>query len=156
MYKSSIDCFVHEWLRQKYYAPQVRSNRDSNPWPPDRDSTFYFPRTPILTIQPPGTSMKYYHIILEVWDEFKCMGSKIDWFTGKWYFLFKHYLDRSTMHPKFNLNGFRTTRDSEMMEISAFTINAHYYFKVVFLIHSVTSSSYKINQDSWGLPTTCS
>ena len=32
---------VQVWLRQKYYASQVRPNRGSNSWPPDHDSTFH-------------------------------------------------------------------------------------------------------------------
>ena len=30
-------------LGQKHYAPQVRPDRGSNPWPPDHDSTFHIP-----------------------------------------------------------------------------------------------------------------
>ena len=34
----------------------------------------------------------YCHIILDVWGDFKCTGSQIDWCTGNWYFWFKYYL----------------------------------------------------------------
>ena len=37
---------------QKDYAPQVRPNRDSNPWPLKYDRTFYVTETPALTTQP--------------------------------------------------------------------------------------------------------
>ena len=30
------------------------------------------------------------HIILEVWYDFKCTGSQIDWCTGNWYFWVKY------------------------------------------------------------------
>ena len=36
-------------LAQKYYAPQVRSDRGSNSWPPDHDSKFHVTETPALT-----------------------------------------------------------------------------------------------------------
>ena len=33
-------------LGQKYQAPQVRPDRDSNSWPPDHNSTFHVTETP--------------------------------------------------------------------------------------------------------------
>ena len=41
--------WVKVWLRQKYYAPQVRPDYGSNPWPPDHDSRCHVPETSALT-----------------------------------------------------------------------------------------------------------
>ena len=37
---------VEVWLRQKYHAPQVRSDRGLNLWPRDHDSAFHVTDTP--------------------------------------------------------------------------------------------------------------
>ena len=40
-----------------YYAPQVRPNRDSNPWPPDQEQYISWPwSASVLTARPSGTS----------------------------------------------------------------------------------------------------
>ena len=51
----------------------------------------------------------YCHIILEVWGDFECTGSKLNWCTGDWYVWFKiRTYDRSTVHPKFDPTGVQT------------------------------------------------
>ena len=47
--------FKHD--RQKYYAPQVRPNRCSNPWPPDHGQCISCPPRPLvsLTTEPSRT-----------------------------------------------------------------------------------------------------
>ena len=40
------------YLGQKYYAPQVQPDRDSNSRPPDHDSTFHVTETPALATRP--------------------------------------------------------------------------------------------------------
>ena len=47
-------------LGQKYQAPQVRPNQDSNSWPPDHDSTFHVTETPALTTWPSVTPLYTY------------------------------------------------------------------------------------------------
>ena len=41
--------WVQVRLRQKYYTPQVWPYWNSNPWPPDHDSTLQVPETPAPT-----------------------------------------------------------------------------------------------------------
>ena len=42
--------FKHD--KQNYYAPKVQLNLDSNPWPPDHDSTFHVPEMAVLATWP--------------------------------------------------------------------------------------------------------
>ena len=51
-------CIDLIWLKQKYYAPQVRPDRGSNSWPPDHDSTFHVTEMPSLTTWPSVSSKK--------------------------------------------------------------------------------------------------
>ena len=57
----NLDC-IYIWIKynlgQKYYAQQVRLDRDSNSGPPDHDSTFHVTEMPALTTWPSVTSPK--------------------------------------------------------------------------------------------------
>ena len=57
IWKGVICCFWFKYdLGQKYQAPQVWPDQDSNSWPPDYDSTFHVTETPVLTTRSSVTS----------------------------------------------------------------------------------------------------
>ena len=89
-------------LGQKFYPPQIRADWALNSWPPDHDSTFHVTEMPALTTWPSVTFSKemYFHIILGVWGDFKCMGSQIDWWTGNWHFWLKYNLEQKYYTPQ--------------------------------------------------------
>ena len=61
-FTSEVACIGYFWftydLGQKYQAPQVRPDRDSNSWPPDHDSTLHVTETSALTTRPSVTSVQ--------------------------------------------------------------------------------------------------
>ena len=64
--------------------------------------TLHVTEMPALTTRPSVTSLKkkFIHIILEVWVDFKCVGSQIDWWTGNWYVWFKYDLGQKYYAPQ--------------------------------------------------------
>ena len=42
----------------------------------------------------------YWRIILEMWGDFKCTGSQVDWCTGSWYIWFKYDLGQKYFAPQ--------------------------------------------------------
>ena len=56
-------------LGQKYYAPQVQPNRDSNSWPPGHDTAFHVTETTAPTKRLSVTQTPC-HILFTVYSRF--------------------------------------------------------------------------------------